>query len=252
MNNWQQKTIGRALIDAEEAQLKHLLPLYSGRYMICLDPVISEETLAVSPIHHHYYCQPYQSGWKGDFHQKEGERSYDQIIGLSNELPLLSDSLDLIVAPHILDFSEEVKAIVKEFWRVLLPEGKAIIIGFNSTALFGLSHVLKNENHSTPLLAVHRLRKLLIAQGFALELFKTFFFRPTSLSEKQFKRMRFVEIVGDICWPYMGALYLFVVKKPVLGFTPLREKRRRERLIMPKGVAEPVGRIANLRKYFYE
>jgi len=205
--------------------------------MICLDSLISIETLAVSPIEHHAYCQPHENRGEENVHQK-----LTQIVGVPDELPLLSDCLDLIIAPHILEFSEDPKAIVKELWRVLLPEGRAIFIGFNSTALFGLSHVLKNKNHPKHLLPCHRLRKLFIAQGFVIEFFKTFFFRPTFLSEKRLAYTRFMEILGDICWPHMGAIYLYVARKPVLSLTPLRKKIKRERLIMPKGIVEPVAR----------
>ena len=53
------------------------------------------------------------------------------------ELPFASHSLDLVVLPHVLEFSTDPHQVLREVERVLIPEGQVIICGFNPTSLWG-------------------------------------------------------------------------------------------------------------------
>ena len=54
------------------------------------------------------------------------------------ELPFASQSLDLVVLPHVLEFAAEPHQVLREVERVLIPEGQVIICGFNPASLWGL------------------------------------------------------------------------------------------------------------------
>jgi ubiquinone/menaquinone biosynthesis C-methylase UbiE len=41
----------------------------------------------------------------------------------SHELPIATQSVDLVVLPHVLEFAEEPHAILREVDRVMMPEG---------------------------------------------------------------------------------------------------------------------------------
>lgn len=57
----------------------------------------------------------------------------------SNEaLPFDEASVDLIIAPHILEQMAEPYELLKEIHRVLMPEGRLIISGFNPMSLWGI------------------------------------------------------------------------------------------------------------------
>ncbi|MCQ4062135.1 class I SAM-dependent methyltransferase, partial [Klebsiella pneumoniae] len=56
------------------------------------------------------------------------------------ELPFESQSLDMIVLPHVLEFSEDPHQLLREVERVLMPEGRVVITGFNPMSLWGLRH----------------------------------------------------------------------------------------------------------------
>src|SRR6476661_8416921 len=53
------------------------------------------------------------------------------------ELPFASQSLDLVVLPHVLEFAAEPHQVLREVERVLIPEGQVIICGFNPASLWG-------------------------------------------------------------------------------------------------------------------
>ena len=59
-----------------------------------------------------------------------------------HELPIATQSIDLVVLPHVLEFAEEPHAILREVDRVMMPEGRIVILGFNPWSLWGLRSAL--------------------------------------------------------------------------------------------------------------
>ena len=54
------------------------------------------------------------------------------------ELPFATGSLDLVLLPHVLEFSAHPHRVLREVERVLVPEGKVVILGFNPFSFWGL------------------------------------------------------------------------------------------------------------------
>ena len=50
---------------------------------------------------------------------------------LPEYFPIGSDSLDVVVVSHTLEFSENPHQVLRETDRVLIPEGHVVILGFN-------------------------------------------------------------------------------------------------------------------------
>jgi SAM-dependent methyltransferase len=46
-------------------------------------------------------------------------------------LPIETNSIDLVLMPHVLEFSVNPHQILREVQRVLMPEGHVIVSGFN-------------------------------------------------------------------------------------------------------------------------
>jgi ubiquinone/menaquinone biosynthesis C-methylase UbiE len=53
-------------------------------------------------------------------------------------LPFDSASLDLVVLPHTLELASDPHQTLREVERVLVPEGRVVIVGFNPASLWGL------------------------------------------------------------------------------------------------------------------
>jgi SAM-dependent methyltransferase len=58
------------------------------------------------------------------------------------QLPIASQSLDLVALPHLLEFSAHPHQVLREAERVLRPEGRLLIAGFNPLSLWGLRRAL--------------------------------------------------------------------------------------------------------------
>src|SRR3989449_4208737 len=54
------------------------------------------------------------------------------------QLPLASQSVDLVALPHVLEFHPNPHDVLREVERVLMPEGQVVISGFNSASLWRL------------------------------------------------------------------------------------------------------------------
>ena len=54
------------------------------------------------------------------------------------DLPFENESLDLIALPHVLEFMENPHEALREVHRILRPEGRIVISGFNPISLWGL------------------------------------------------------------------------------------------------------------------
>ena len=65
-------------------------------------------------------------------------------------LPVASQTLDLLLLPHVLEFSAHPHQILREAERVLMPEGSLIISGFNPYSLWGLWRMLPYNDREYP------------------------------------------------------------------------------------------------------
>src|SRR5687767_13336398 len=64
------------------------------------------------------------------------------VFAACHELPFATQSVDLVLLPHVLEFAAEPHAILREVDRIMMPEGRIIIVGFNPWSLWGLRSTL--------------------------------------------------------------------------------------------------------------
>ena len=75
-------------------------------------------------------------------------------------LPLATQSLDLVVMPHALEFTEHPHALLREVDRVMRPEGRLVIVGFNPRSLWGVRQLFTLDRRVSPW-SGHFIRKTL-------------------------------------------------------------------------------------------
>jgi SAM-dependent methyltransferase len=138
-------------------------------------------------------------------------------------LPFESQSLDLLILPHALEFSVDPHQLLRETERVLRPEGRLIIFGLNPFSLWGARHWLANwffkaslpkAIRMIPLSRLHDWLKLL-----DIEFDRASFacYRPLVQRQSSWRRSWFFEPVGDRFWPVCGAVYCVSAVKRVAG-----------------------------------
>ncbi|MBA2412489.1 MAG: methyltransferase domain-containing protein [Pseudomonadota bacterium] len=164
------------------------------------------------------------------------------VINRYEELPFATHSIDLVVMPHILEFTLDPHQVLREVERVLVPEGHVVITGFNPASLWGVRQYLSRLGASPYLpregrfLALPRIKDWLKLLSFDVERGRFGCYAPSVRQEKWLARWQFMEKAGDRWWPFLGAIYLLTAVKRVRGM----------RLIgaVWKGKEEPARRLA--------
>jgi SAM-dependent methyltransferase len=137
-----------------------------------------------------------------------------------DELPFASDSLDLVLLPHVLEFAESPHQIIREVERVLMPEGSLIISGFNPYSLWGLHRVLGRKQGypwSGKFIALTRMKDWLALLGFEVVGGKFAAYAPPFRQRKLLDRFSFMERAGDRWWAISGGVYFLHAVKRVRG-----------------------------------
>ena len=144
------------------------------------------------------------------------------------DLPVASHSVDLLVLPHVLEFSAHPHQVLREVQRVLMPEGHAVIVGFNPRSLWGVRRVFNRARGAYPwrgrFINLSRLKDWLSLLELEIVAGRTGCYLPPCAQEKWIRRFGFMEKAGDRWWPIGGGVYFLHVIKRVRGM----------RIIMPK------------------
>jgi SAM-dependent methyltransferase len=159
-------------------------------------------------------------------------------------LPFDSASLDLVVLPHTLELARDPHQTLREVERVLVPEGRVVIVGFNPASLWGLRQGLGRVRlglglgKQRPLflpatgefLGYRRLRDWLRLLSFEVESGRFGCYRPPVASERWLQRYEWMDGSGERWWPVFGAAYFVVAVKRVRGMRLVglvRDQRQR-------------------------
>lgn len=156
------------------------------------------------------------------------------------QLPLASQSVDLLALPHVLEFHHNPHEVLREAERVLMPEGQVVISGFNTLSLWRLRQLFASRKHApwdARYIGLLRLRDWLRVLGFELNGGKFGCYAPPFRQEHWLERFAFMEKAGARWWPLLGGIYVIRAVKRVHGMrivTPAwRMERARRRALAP-------------------
>lgn len=162
------------------------------------------------------------------------------VVADAHELPFASESLDLVLLPHLLEATGEPHLILREVERVLRPEGSLVVTGFNPLSLWGakrLFSLAQTPPWDAEFVSVLRMKDWMKLLNFEMDGGQFGCYRPPFASEKWLSRFGFLESAGRRWWPVTGAAYVIQARKRVAGLrviTPARQRARRQaRLLAP-------------------
>ncbi len=159
-----------------------------------------------------------------------------------DELPFASQSLDLVILPHVLEFASEPHQVLREVERVLIPEGRLIICGFNPASLWGLRQVTgrMSGSHFLPIagefISMPRMKDWLKLLNMGASDSHFGCYAPACKTEKWLHRTAFMDRAGARWWPYLGAVYIVQAVKRIKGM----------RLIGPAWTSKPATAAAGV------
>ncbi len=147
-------------------------------------------------------------------------------------LPFAANSLDMVVLPHTLELTVDPHATLREVHRVLVPEGRVVVSGFNPASLWGFrqrrGHLYQRLGFGSLFLpqagdfiGYLRLRDWLRLLSFEIEVAQFGCYRPALSNALLLQRFGWMDILGQRWWPILGAVYCVVAVKRVCGMTLL-------------------------------
>ncbi|MDA7416186.1 class I SAM-dependent methyltransferase [Xenophilus arseniciresistens] len=244
---WLDTPPGRYLLAWERAQYDEAVADVFGYHALQLG-LAELSTLAANRMPHRWLAlaQP---------QPRFSTASQAQLITDFEALPFSEGSLDLVTLPHTLELSADPHGALREVERVLVPEGRVVLSGFNPVSLWGLrqrrARIYARMGVGDSYLpaaceAIHywRMRDWLRLLGFEVESSRFGLYRPGVRSEAWLERFRWLDGLGERSWPIFGAAYFIVAVKRVRGMHLLTAdwKRSRARAGAPVAVTSKVHR----------
>lgn len=173
-------------------------------------------------------------------------------------LPFAPQSLDLVLAPHALELSHDPHAALREIERVLIPEGRLALCGFNPMSLwgikerrsrliarFGWGHGFLPEGAAP--IGYWRLRDWLRLLSFEVESVQFGCWRPAVTSPQWLRRHAWLDTAGERWWPILGAAYFLTATKRVAGMRKLEAGWKTRVMALPPAPI-PIANSANQQK----
>ena len=221
LESWYASERGRRLLELTGAVTRELLATSFGYHILQLGVAGEQPLYDQSPINHRLYCA-----------ERPGEGI--NLIAHPDELPLDSDSVDTVIVHHCLEFARNPHQVLREVQRVLTPQGRLLVIGFNPNSLLGMYARLRSlmgdnlwqhqypvsERRLTDWLHLLGCEVLEVRRLFSLPPFGSGRLRDWSLRADDWARRHNLPV---------GGVYLLYATKQVAGANALRPQWRRHR-----------------------
>lgn len=154
-------------------------------------------------------------------------------VGEPECLPIASGSIDLVTMPHALDFSASPQQVLREAARVLAPEGRLILSGFNPAGLWWMRQRATLACGGRPYLPTKtlpiplpRLRDWFALLGLEIDRGAFGIYVPGFRHAGPLQRWGWMDKAGDRWAPHCSNLMLLEAVKREPGVTPIGKASR--------------------------
>ncbi|VFN01157.1 MAG: Methyltransferase domain-containing protein [Candidatus Kentron sp. G] len=248
LHRWFSCPSGKALLDRERKLLDGVLPHLFGHYILQVGRLGDADLLARSRIPHRVVVEV------------DGNRNvsgYPRLRAEPHALPVASDSVDVVILPHLLEFSAHMQATIQEAKRILVAEGHLLILAFNAWSLVGIQCLLCRARHvdrgtdsclpcpGTRFPGINRIKNHIAVLGFDIISIDRYFFQPAVANPALMDRLRFLDVMGPRFWPLLSGAYFIVAKKRVTTLTPIKLRRQQPRRFL---IAAGLGESSSCRQ----
>ncbi|WP_226704363.1 class I SAM-dependent methyltransferase [Microbulbifer elongatus] len=133
LGDWFESALGQEILTQQLALAQPLVEGLFGYHLMQASVARQVDFAACSRINHRFRLSPCADSGGAALVEFE-------------QLPLPSESIDVAVLHHLLDFSPHPHQVLREAGRVLIPGGHMVLIGFNPFSLLGLSRVFRSSS----------------------------------------------------------------------------------------------------------
>lgn len=160
-------------------------------------------------------------------------------------LALASDSVDVVVLAHTLEYSAHSDRVLSEAERVLVGEGRLLILGSNRWSPWQLSrlwsrHVPAASAHR--LIGKGRLKHRLRRHGMEIDYCRRYDYGIRSDLLWWQRVLALLRSIAQVGVPGLAAGYFVVARKRVTPFTPIKPTRRQRKQSLVADLVRPTAR----------
>jgi len=214
-DQWLQHFLGKTLLGAEQRALFSFLSNNFGKHTVIIGVPEQHRFLKPGKMTSQYVLGPLINK----------DRSVPYIESDLHELPIQSGSVDNVILPHTLEYTDNPHQLLSEACRIVKPEGYLFILGFNPYSFWGLKKKWmhsKMQPWSGHFIPSAKINNWLLLADFELIKQTKIFFRPPMQNQNLFHRLKFLEWIGSKCFKPFGGVYLLQAKAKVVPLTPIR------------------------------
>lgn len=151
------------------------------------------------------------------------------IVARLDKLPVNTDTIDIVILPHSLEMVSNPHEILRESHRVLRPEGKIIITGFNYFSFWGAYRLLAKIFVKSPwrnnFLSIIKLLDWLALLGFDELTVNRYCCNLPVNNQKILNKFKFLEMLSNFLLFSVGNIYTIYACKRVIPLTPIFHKK---------------------------
>ncbi len=240
LRRWFERAPGRTVLEAEASEFERTLTNLFGYHLVQVGQLPGPD-----PADHSRILNRALVALDGDICPAGAPVTR----GAAAALPIDSDSVDVVLMRHVLEFEPDPHAALREALRVLVPEGHLVMSAFNPWSLLGLARTMRRSRREPPwggqFLAQARLKDWLGVLGFELVRQVPCFFGVPVRNERLARRLASVGMAGARVLPMCAGSYVLVARKRVTALTPIRPRWRPSRRLMAVGLAGPSARVSD-------
>jgi len=252
LHKWYQSYLGQAVFNSEKKIINQQLESCFGYSIVQLGDVLSENLIQSTRIKNKYVLQCAAN---------DNVNAETDVVSLLQRLAIKSNTVDVVLLHHCLEFEVYPHEILREVERILVAEGKLIIVLFNPFSLMGLWNFflrlkakVTHKKVSMPVeqtwISPMRLDDWLALLGFDSQKVGSVFFRPPINNLTILNKLKFMESTGKDFWPAFSGSVIYLATKRVSTLTPLRPKWRLKEKVVGTPIAEPgVPEATNRKRY---
>lgn len=207
MENWDEwlaTPLGSYVVAREQAIFDRVLPDLFGFYALQIG------TAAVPLLQTSRITHKFTLAWD----------TAASVLAEADQLPFVENQFDLIVLPHTLEFQALPHEVLREVFRILRPEGRLLMTGFNPYSLFGIKRYFGRERSGpwgSEFISLSRAKDWLTLLGFDIVGGQLDCYTLPAQKEKTLQRLKWLEAAGDRSWPFAGGVYFLHAVKRVAG-----------------------------------
>lgn len=211
LEHWFTGSRSKALLESQQSMLdlNEITGDLFGYYLLQLSVASSVKLVGSCRVQKKIYCHPLPNDC-------DARCDYEQ-------LPFETESLDVVVLHHSHEFIGNPHLLLREVQRVVIPNGRVIIMGFNPWSPMGLyraiGHFVASSIWKNHLITTGRMKDWLSLLGFDTQ--QCYFGGHFPSALERSNKSRFRQLLRH--WP-LGNFYLISAIKQEAGITPLKPK----------------------------